>query len=145
MSMELSIKKQSCCVAVLPDLQAAGLACLELHVGNLMDLSISVLNKPEADLVSGDCFRIKSVGTITCCGNVAGILKQNSLAHGDALWEMTELLGLIGVPTHHGDIYGHALKSGLVVLMLQGHGKALRQGCQILESKALGKPVLYLT
>ena len=136
--------KQSCCLAVLPDLHTAGLACLELHLENPVDLAVSMLSKPGTDAERGDFLRVKSVGTVMCRGSIARTLKQQSIVRGDGLWEMTELLNLIGVPTDHEDIYDHALKSGLVVLVLQGNGGPLRQGCHILEDISMGKPVLYL-
>jgi len=144
MDLEQSQKGQSCCLAVMSDLSAAGLACLELHLGNSLNLAISVLNKPEADANCRNFIRVKSVGTIVCRGCIARTLKQRSIGSGDALWEMSTLLNLVGVPEHHEGIYNQALKSGLVIIILQGLSAPVRQGCQILNDKALGKPVLYL-
>lgn len=136
--------RQSCCLAVMPDLHTAGLACLELHLDNSTDLAISMLNKPDVDADHGNFFRIKFIGTIMCRGSVAQSLKQQSVVRGGRLWEMAELLNLIGVPAHHEDIYDYALKSGMVVLVLQGDGETLRRGCHILEDISMEKPVLYL-
>lgn len=138
------MKRQSCCLAVLPDLHAAELACLELHLGNSKALAISMLTMLEVDSASDDFFRVQTIGTITCRGSVARILNQQSIVRGGESWKMSELLSLIGIPAHHENIYGQALKSGLVVLVLHGNGRPLRQGCQILDEISLGKPVLYL-
>ncbi len=131
-------------MAVMQNLQTAGLACLELYLGNLKDLAVSILNKPEVAYDCSNSFRVKSLGTIICRGSVARILKQQSVVRGTRIWEMGDLLMLIGVPAHHENIYDHALRSGLVVLVLQGDGEPLRQGRCILEKISLRKPVLYL-
>jgi len=144
MDLEQSQKGQSCCLAVMPDLNAAGLACLELHLGSSLNLAVSVLSKPEADADCRDFIRVKSVGTIACRGRVARTLKRRSIVSSDTLWEMGELLGFMGVPARHEEMYSRPLKFGQVVLVLQGEGKSLRQGCHILEEISLEKPVLYL-
>lgn len=144
MSLEQSIKRRSCCLAIMQNLQTAGLACLDLHLENLKGLAVSILNKPEGASDCSDFFRIKSIGTIICRGSVARTLKQQSVLRDSRSWEMGDLLVLIGVPAHHENIYDHALRSGLVVLVLQGDGNPLRQGRYILEKISLRKPVLYL-
>ena len=144
MGADRGIKQQSCCLAVLPDLESAGLAYLELHLKNPMTLAVSILNKPKPDANCADFFRLKTIGTITCRGSVAKTLTQHAIIRNARLLELKELLDLIGIPTLHETIYGHALKSGQVVLVLQGDGECLRQGCDILKENSVGKPVLYL-
>ena len=126
-----TLAKQSCCLAVMPDLSTARLARLGLHQGRARDLDISVLSKPEID---------PGCGAITC----RGPLRKHLPAQINGLWQVDEVLNFIGVPLHHREIYDRALETGLAVLVLQGDSKALRQGCQNLEDISLGKPVLYL-
>lgn len=140
----LYIKRQSSCLVVLPDLQAAGLVWLELHLEISVNLAISILNKSDGDVGCRDLLRVKSVGKVMCRGSVARTLEQQSVARDNGLWEITELLNLINVPAHYEDIYDQALKSGLVILVLQGEREPLRQGCHILEDLPMGKLVLYL-
>jgi len=139
-----SIKEKSCCMVVLPDLHTAGLACLELHLKNPMSLAVSMMNKPDKIVDNEDFFRVKSIGTIICRGFIAQTLTRQITAQNKAHIEMKDLLTLIGIPTLHEEIYDQALKSGLVVLLLQGDGESLRQGCHLLKEVSIGKPVLYL-
>ncbi len=144
MGAERGIKQQNCCLAVLPNLEKAGLAYLELHLRNPMALAVSILNKPKSDENCADFFRVKSIGTITCRGAIAKTLTQHTIVRKGRLLELKELLNLIGIPTLHESIYSHALKSGLVILVLQGDGDHLRQGCSILKEISVEKPVCYL-
>ena len=144
MIAKVPAKGQSCCLAVLQDLQTAAFASLELHLGNSSGLVVSMFNKPDADADCRDFFRVKSVGTITCRGVVARTLKERSAVRDEDLWEMGEMLNLIDVPAHHENIYAQALRTGLVIFVLQGDGKPLRRGCRILEISSLRKPILYL-
>ncbi len=131
MSAHPTLVKQSCCLAVMSDLSTARLARLGLHRGAARDLDISVLSKPE---INPGC------GAITCRGQ----LGKHLPAQSNGLWQVGEVLNLIGVPMHHREIYDRALETGLAVLVLQGDSKALRHGCRKLEDISLGKPVLYL-
>lgn len=138
------IKRQCSCLAVLPDMHAAGLACLDLHLETASNLAVSMLSRSAVDSDCGDLVRLKSVGTVSCRGAVSRTLRQQSVVRGDKLLEMTGLLELIGVPARHEAIYDRALKTGRVVLVLQGEADLLRQACQILEEISMTKPVLYL-
>ena len=144
MAADHNIKQKSCCMVVLPDLHTAGLACLELHLKNPITLAVSMLNKPEIKDSDADFFRVKSIGAITCRGAVAQTLTRQIAIQNKQHIEMKDLLNLIGIPSLHEDIYDQALKSGLVVLVLQGDGESLRQGCHLLKQVSIGKPVLYL-
>ena len=138
------MESKDCCLAVMKDLQAAGRACLELHFGGIGNLAISIFGKPESDADSADFIRIKHIGTVVCRGPFAQKLKQWARGQNDELICFGNILNLMGITAHHEGIYLHALKSGSVILVLQGRGGSIRQGCKILEEIALGKPVLYL-
>ncbi len=139
------MSSKDCCLAVVQDLQRAGLVCLELCLEGTKDIAISICGKPDAHSDSADFIRIKNIGTIICRGNVAVKLKKMQLEHPAGLLCFEDVLNFIGVPAHHKDIYERALKSGLIIMILQGTGETLRRGCGVLEDNALEKPVLYLT
>jgi len=137
-------KMQSCCMAVVRDLQTAERTCLELQPGKSTNLAISMLSKPKAQSDCNDLFKVKPIGTIMCRGSVAQKFKELPVARGSRPWEISEMLHLAGIPVYHEHICGKALKSGLVVMILQGERKHLRQGCRVLEDISLVKPILYL-
>jgi len=139
------MSSRDCCLAVVKDLQRAGLACLELHLEGTKDFAISICCKPDAQSDSADFIRIKDIGTIICHGAVAGKMKKLQQEQPDGPLYFEDVLNFIGVPAHHKDIYERALKSGLVIIILQGSGESLRRGSGVLEDNALEKPVLYLT
>lgn len=134
-----------CCLAIMQDLQRAGHVCLELCLAGTKNIAISICGRPDAQSDSADFIRIKDIGTIICRGTVAGKLKKLHLEQVDGSLCFEDVLNFIAVPAHHKDIYERALKSGLIIMILQGSGETLRRGCGVLEDNALEKPVLYLT
>ncbi len=139
------MSSKDCCLAIVQDLHKAGHVCLELCLEGTKDIAISICGKPDAHSDSADFIRIKDIGTIICRGTVAGKLKKLHLEQADLSLCFEDVLNFIGIPAHHKDIYERALKSGLVIMILQGSGETLRRGCGVLEDNALEKPVLYLT
>ncbi len=139
------MRSRDCCLAIVQDLQRAGHVCLELCLKGTKNIAISICGRPDAQSDSADFIRIKDIGTIICRGTVAGELKKLHLEQADGSLCFEDVLNFIGVPAHHKDIYERALKSGLVIMILQGSGESLRRGYGVLEGNALEKPVLYLT
>ncbi len=134
-----------CCLAIMQDLKRAGHVCLELCLAGTKDIAISICGKPDAQSNSADFIRIKDIGTIICRGTVAGKLKKLQQEKADGPLCFEDVLNFIGIPVHHKDIYERALRSGLIIMILQGSGETLRRRCGVLENNALEKPVLYLT
>ncbi len=139
------MSSRDCCLAVVQDLQSAGLVCLELCLEGTKDVAISLCGKPDAQSDSADFLRIKGIGTLICRGAVARKLKKLPMAQPNGSMCFEDVLNIVGVPAHHKDTYEQALKSGLIIMILQGFGEPLRSGCRILEDYSLEKPVLYLT
>ncbi len=139
------MRSKDCCLAVVKDLQNAGRICLELHLSASVDVAVSIFGKPGVQADSADFLRIKGIGTVVCRGAVARKLKELTMEQPDGSLCFEDVLKLIGIPAHHKDAYEQALRTGLIIMVLQGADGPLRRLCGILEENALEKPVLYLT